>query len=1091
MISFDKAQMIRDDVVGMSYGVLTATAANGKTVIENLIEKGLVERAVAEQYGLVEATTPVVEPTEEPVVEPTEPAVEPIEEPVATEAEVEFMAAPSQSLALGQSLFEVGKVKVTAADKDVNVTGLKLRRTGLSADTDISTVTVWNGTEKVNSIGRFSNGVANIAFTKSVVVKAGESLELPIKINIVNNATRVGAQLRISLEEVKANANLVGSLEGNVFTLAPAGLGTMVAKVSGDAPTANISAGDKDIRLAKFDISFAREAQVLKQVILTQDGTASDTDLTNLRLVDEDGAVLAEGELNKGEVAFTFEKEYASGSTARLTLKGDVVGGANRTVQFSINNVNDVQSVGKTYGTTIALGGTVVGNSLLIEKGTLILTKDVSSPAAATIAKTVDDQKFTAIKIEAVGEPIQLETVVVGATTTVAGSLNRVKEIKLMKDGLAIASQEFIPGATGGIAVANPLPLNEVVTVEPGNPVVLNILMDVDAATTGDNYTMGIATITGTGLISGKDLTNTDATYGNQMTVGDVKVKVREAAMVDGYIFPNQSEVKLAGLRISHNLGEAVKVSSVTVDLVATAQTGAGAATTPVTATEVTGAGTKADMMNTFKNMKLVGKDGKVVSGVISNPDTPTLTFSLNDGVIVGDGETLELSLVGDVKATAITKADADKQVAAATATITTQAYRFKFNVNTLSAVTVATGTDVDTEEVLATTTTAYKPALTGTRTVEVASAATAKNMNAEYSVDANLKNKNVYEKESVKLAQWTLTNESNEEVRVNKLNLVANYGGQTPTAATAPKNLKHAYVECVLKDGKGNVLSDTFTLENDVPEEITIKTSANKSLLVIPEQKDTTVGEKDIALYATIAEGAQVAGTIDVQLGSLSSTATATIGNIMEITGAVTGQTETIKGANINAGKLANLATATAGAPLVSTVGVSPIYVTSTSLGSAPVAGQQNATVAKFKLKNAGEKTVKLTQVGLELIEDGSGASTTAPAIAKLDIMQDGNKLVAAGVAVTTATSGVPQNLAFKFDAGNEIELVKGEEKEFEVKLGGTGELDAGEMLSFKLERATTLYDTAKLEGYSMSIDVNSKQDDTIKLESKAAVNP
>ena len=66
----------------------------------------------------------------------------------------------------------------------------------------------------------------------------------------------------------------------------------------------------------------------IKRIVFTQDGTAADTDLANLKLVDEDGTILALGELNKGEVAFDLSKDCISGTTARLTVRGDVVGGA-------------------------------------------------------------------------------------------------------------------------------------------------------------------------------------------------------------------------------------------------------------------------------------------------------------------------------------------------------------------------------------------------------------------------------------------------------------------------------------------------------------------------------------------------------------------------------------------------------------------------------------------------------------------------------------------------------------------------------------------------------------------------------------------
>ena len=80
-IRFDKEQLTRDDVVGLSYAMLTVKTENGKTMIENLVENGEVSRVKAEELGLVEPEAPVV--TEEPI-ETTEPEI-----PVETEEPIE------------------------------------------------------------------------------------------------------------------------------------------------------------------------------------------------------------------------------------------------------------------------------------------------------------------------------------------------------------------------------------------------------------------------------------------------------------------------------------------------------------------------------------------------------------------------------------------------------------------------------------------------------------------------------------------------------------------------------------------------------------------------------------------------------------------------------------------------------------------------------------------------------------------------------------------------------------------------------------------------------------------------------------------
>ena len=101
-----------------------------------------------------------------------------------------------------------------------------------------------------------------------VTVPAGQTVKLPVKINVNNNAG-VASELKISLLEVKSDTPLAGNfpMVGNAFTIASVDLGTIDVKKSGDAPAASVNAGDKNVRLAKFDFEVGFEAQTIKRIV--------------------------------------------------------------------------------------------------------------------------------------------------------------------------------------------------------------------------------------------------------------------------------------------------------------------------------------------------------------------------------------------------------------------------------------------------------------------------------------------------------------------------------------------------------------------------------------------------------------------------------------------------------------------------------------------------------------------------------------------------------------------------------------------------------------------------------------------------------
>ena len=977
----------------------------------------------------------------------------------------------------------------------------------ISADTVVKSITVWNGNEKVNSIGRFSTGIANIAFTKVVTVPAGQTVKLPIKIN-VNNTAGVASELKISLLEVKSDTALAGTfpMVGNAFTIADADLGTLNVEKSGDAPSASVNAGDKNVRLAKFNFEVGSEAQIIKRVVFSQDGTAADTDLANLKLVDEDGTVLALGQLDKGELVFDLNKDCISGTTARLTIRGDVVGGAGRTVQFSVDNVNDVQSVGKIYGTTIVASGTAYGSVIEIDKGAFILTKAASSPASSTVAKTVDDQKFAAISVETVGEPVQLETITVDIQEDGNGDNTAVREVKLVSNGVVVASQEV--KKTSDIADGLELPLSEVLTVEPGSPTTIDILLDLRNAETDASYKVGILSIVGTGMVSGKDVeipakeedgnvvvNIEEGTYGNTMTVGDIKITIEPAAEIDGYAFQNQASIELAEFDISHNLGDTVRLTSVTLNIAGKTKDKTGA---PVDIKD-------AEVQKTFKNFRLVSTKGDIVSETIVNPKSTVLKIALKEGLTVDAGKTLKLRLVADIR----TQANPGDT--------------FTFTATNAAAVTIATGTKVEIDE-----------AVSASRVITIANGVKNNDVKASQSIENEPKDKNVVAGDSkeVEIARWRLTNESSEAVKVNKVYLTPEYDGQK-------EDLKYPYVKYVLKSVSGSnsavQLTDTFTMA-EAKEIKILKDSNDNSKLVIDAMKDDEVGEVELVLYAKVVDGAQIGGTVSVALGKATVAkdddgkplAYNSKVDFYEITGKESGLTamntdnyvapedavyeeghdgeeEYIVTPAVDKHEPTVLRPGKDDIKVVSTVALSKVDLSAHSSGTTreKVTGDDsttNATVANFTIKNEGSKTVGIRQVALKVTDRpfAEGAST----ITKLDIYAGGEKLtlrtpegISAGevgkyvdgkiVPVSTTTNGdnitaiTKEGWVIFNISGEAIKLKAGETKKFEIKAPEA--LKAGESISLSLDRDHTFIDKPSFAGYKITLDRNTNDEDTV----------
>ncbi len=646
--------------------------------------------------------------------------------------------ASSKSVATGQALVDVGTVTVKAGDNGSSITGIKLTRSGLSADTTINSITVWNGTTRLNVPNILSDGAADISFSNPLELAAGESATLAVKVNIAG-AALAGAQFAITINELTgASGNLLPATSGTM-TVSPVILGTLGVVVSGDAPNGTLDAGTTDQRLAKFDFTANTEAQKLKVLTLTQNNSIGDADLTNLKLYNNGVQVGATASLTNRKVTFDFGDgvDIASGGTVRLELRGDVVGGSGRTVRFDINDATDVQSVGQTFGSTI-VGNIVNGVNLAVNPGNFIVSRATTSPVAGTIATVVDDQAFSTIKVEAIGEAIQLQTANINLAIGGGAALTDLRDLKLVCDSKIIAQVATPTFALAGNVEA--VTLTSPITVKPGTPAIISITADIPAVAgvvANDTYALGIAAgpgaLTGVGTVSGitRNYTAPGNILGNVMTVGAIQVTATRVPKAVTNVFPSDTDTELISFNLSQNLSEDVSVSRLNL------------------AINDNGGGNTNTIAQNFTNMKVFDADGKVISNVVTAPGATT-SFDFNTPIVLKPDTTVKVTVKADVLSTAFATDNYDFGLAAGSV-----------------ARTVALGTNVNVPGVVAGGT---------VFTINAGGANIAVTRSAAVDLDTNF---NVQRgSKDVAVAAYRLTNTGAETGIVESLYLVPTYGG-------------------------------------------------------------------------------------------------------------------------------------------------------------------------------------------------------------------------------------------------------------------------------------------------------------------------
>lgn len=349
-------------------------------------------------------------------------------------------------LGSGTSFNPVLKVVLTAGSKDVKVTSLRISKSGFAPNSYVAGVDVVDSAgvrhgNVVSSVGA-DNDVLVLMTNNPVVVKAGKSEKLTVRVNLSSSATSGTLSFLLkNAAAVTADTTAVdGSfpVSGATFTLASASsiaaVSLAVQPVNSSGATLNVdSANWQEITKFRLQETSSNEAVQLLKWTLYNYGNASASDYGDVQLVAQDGTVLATAQPVGQEVVFDLSSspyELAKGTTKDFTVRAKLLGGTTKTIQLVTYNDYDVVLKGKESQVTILpsavapdntfpVGDQTNYNKVTIGQGSLVFNKAADSPTAATVpgASNVVLAKYY---IKPTGEDMELRQIRFGINQTTA-----------------------------------------------------------------------------------------------------------------------------------------------------------------------------------------------------------------------------------------------------------------------------------------------------------------------------------------------------------------------------------------------------------------------------------------------------------------------------------------------------------------------------------------------------------------------------------------------------------------------------------------------------------------------------------------------
>lgn len=315
----------------------------------------------------------------------------------------------------------VAKFDLAAGSADVTVSGIKLKRVGFSNEDTLSSLALSTSAGRISKGKNENSSDDTVDFTLNspVVVKAGSVLAIHVLASVANQATASGDEFAVEILSVSSNAKSVKLTGVRSMTMKVGGVDASGITLDDDGSLSDVKVGEMGKEVAKFKIENTDNEQpvTVSSITLKEVGTADDeTDVANFKLYMDGNLVASTANSTDKYVTFNLASEVKASKTNKFVVKADIIGGAAKTLNFTIDSILDVTATSARYGYGAGVTNNFAGAALNIQAGELVLAQ-VDAPST-TIRENKKDVILGKIKVTtAAGKSLEVRKVKVAIAT--------------------------------------------------------------------------------------------------------------------------------------------------------------------------------------------------------------------------------------------------------------------------------------------------------------------------------------------------------------------------------------------------------------------------------------------------------------------------------------------------------------------------------------------------------------------------------------------------------------------------------------------------------------------------------------------------
>jgi len=266
------------------------------------------------------------------------------------------------------------QIKITAGTTAVSVDALTFTRSGIGDTDDWTNLYLDVDSIRATSSRTLASDDQTVEFSGlglNIPANSSKTVALKGDLETLTSSTPAGLANQgnrhiLSLTSVDTSSTVTGlPLNGNSMEVGAQDVSTVTIAM-GTNPS-DPSVGSENVEIANFKVTAGVNDISVNQMVITFGGTLSTSDVTNLKLYDQDGTLLATVASigSRDRATFNFTSPYAieDSNSTRFSIKADVTGKVDQTLYSIIEEDSHLNATDLVYNCSAAINNTDVDTS--------------------------------------------------------------------------------------------------------------------------------------------------------------------------------------------------------------------------------------------------------------------------------------------------------------------------------------------------------------------------------------------------------------------------------------------------------------------------------------------------------------------------------------------------------------------------------------------------------------------------------------------------------------------------------------------------------------------------------------------------------